>query len=381
MGPIIQPWFLTRFKRLPLTVFFAAVCFSGTAVWGAGQERIYRKPPLEEIKKNLTAEQFKVTQEMGTETPFKNAFWDQKAEGLYVDVVTGEPLFSSADKFDSGTGWPSFTRPLTDDVLTRHEDRGFLSVRTEVKSKIGGSHLGHVFNDGPAPSGLRYCINSASLRFIPAGDLEKVGYGRYRTAFAADKPASPTSSVTSSKVGGSETGDTPTEKALFAGGCFWCMEAPFDQIKGVRSVIPGYSGGPKANPTYEEVSKGGTGHYEVVEVTFDPKLVTYEQLLKIFWLQIDPLDAEGQFCDRGSQYRAGIFTNSPQQRLLATESKNKWQRDPRFAAKKIVTEILDAGKFFPAEDYHQKYYIKNPIRYKYYRNSCGRDQRLKQVWD
>lgn len=301
---------------------------------------------------------------MGTETPFKNAYWDLKDAGLYVDIVTGEPLFSSLDKYDSGTGWPSFTRPLADDLITRHQDRGFFGVRTEVKSKIGGSHLGHVFEDGPKPTGLRYCMNSAALRFVPVADLDKAGYGAYLSLFkspdASEKKAA--------------------TKAVFAGGCFWCMEPPFDALKGVLSVVSGYSGGQKPKPNYEEVSGGNTGHYEVIEVTYDPKIISYDELLKTYWLQVDPLDGDGQFCDRGPQYRAAIFVNSPEQLKSATVSKDRWQQSQKFANKKIVTPILEASVFYPAEEYHQKYYQKNPIRYKYYRHSCGRDQRLQAVW-
>jgi peptide-methionine (S)-S-oxide reductase len=167
--------------------------------------------------------------------------------------------------------------------------------------------------------------------------------------------------------------------ATFAGGCFWCMEPPFDELEGVLSTISGYTGGSTVDPTYQEVSAGGTGHAEVVQVTYDPAKVTYEQLLDVFWPNIDPLDAGGQFCDRGDSYRTGIFVHGEEQRRLAEESKQALVDSRRFA-QPIVTEIVDAGPFYPAEDYHQDYYQTNPVRYKFYRWNCGRDQRLTELW-
>ncbi|HWP88344.1 MAG TPA: peptide-methionine (S)-S-oxide reductase MsrA [Burkholderiales bacterium] len=170
-----------------------------------------------------------------------------------------------------------------------------------------------------------------------------------------------------------------TAKAIFAGGCFWCMEHPFDVLPGVVSTTSGYIGGQKKNPTYEEVSSGRTGHTEAVQVVYDPKKVTYEKLLDVFWHNIDPTVKDQQFCDHGSQYRSGIFYTDDEQKRLAEASKATLDRNKPFSAA-IVTEITRASEFYPAEDYHQDFYLKNPLRYKYYRSGCGRDARLKQLW-
>jgi len=170
------------------------------------------------------------------------------------------------------------------------------------------------------------------------------------------------------------------EKATFAGGCFWCMVPPFEKLDGVREVISGYTGGYKDNPTYEEVSSGKTGHVEAIEVTFDPSKVSYEKLLDVFWRQVDPTDPGGQFVDRGSQYRSVIFFHNPEQKTMAEKSKEALAKSGRFS-KAIATEVLPAGKFYRAEEYHQDYWKKNPIRYKFYRYNSGRDQFLKKVWE
>ena len=169
------------------------------------------------------------------------------------------------------------------------------------------------------------------------------------------------------------------EKATFAGGCFWCMEPPYDKLDGVISVTSGYTGGHKKNPNYKEVSAGGTGHAEAVQVIYDPDKVSYQKLLDVFWHNIDPTVVNRQFCDNGDQYRSAIFYHNDEQKNLALKSKTALEKNKPFK-EPVVTEITKAGEFYPAEDYHQKYYKKNPLRYKYYRNGCGRDQRLKELW-
>lgn len=168
-------------------------------------------------------------------------------------------------------------------------------------------------------------------------------------------------------------------KAAFAGGCFWCMQKPYDDLPGVVSATVGYTGGKKAHPTYHEVSAGGTGHFESVEVVYDPKKVTYEKLLDVFWHNVDPTNDHGQFCDNGLQYRTAIFVADDAQRKAAEASKKALEASGALK-RPIVTEILKAGTFWKAEDYHQSYYKKNPIRYSFYRSGCGRDARLKELW-
>lgn len=170
-----------------------------------------------------------------------------------------------------------------------------------------------------------------------------------------------------------------TAQAIFAGGCFWCMEPPFDKLDGVISTTSGYSGGAGANPTYDDVSSGDTGHYEVVRVEYDPAKVSYKKLLDVFWRNVDPLDADGQFCDKGPQYRAAIFYGNDEEKRLAEASKAELDASKRLGGP-VVTEILPAATFYAAEDYHQDYYTKNPLRYKFYRFNCRRDARLDEVW-
>ncbi len=188
--------------------------------------------------------------------------------------------------------------------------------------------------------------------------------------------------VAAALAAGTADAATPTGGraiATFAGGCFWCMEPPYDVLDGVISTTAGYTGGHKPNPTYEEVSSGTTGHTEAVQVVYDPKRISYERLLEVFWRNIDPLAPNAQFCDHGTQYRSAIFYHDAEQRKLAEESKRALESSGRFKSP-IVTEIVAAGTFYPAEEYHQDYYKKNPIRYKFYRAACERDQRLGELW-
>jgi len=180
-------------------------------------------------------------------------------------------------------------------------------------------------------------------------------------------------------IAGTAKAETTLEKATFAGGCFWCMEHPFDQLPGVVSVTSGYTGGHKKNPTYEEVSAGGTGHAESVQIVYDPAKVSYEKLLTVFWHNVDPTVKDQQFCDHGHQYRTAIFYHNEAQHQAALKSKEELEKNKPFKGP-TVTEITQATEFYPAEEYHQHYYKKNPIRYKFYRSRCGRDNRLEELW-
>ncbi len=178
---------------------------------------------------------------------------------------------------------------------------------------------------------------------------------------------------------GSETAGNELAKATFAGGCFWCMEEVFEEVEGVVSVVSGYTGGRKADPSYPEVSAGWTGHAEAIEIQFDPTKVSYGRLLEVFWRNVDPTTPDRQFCDRGNQYRTAVFYHDEDQRRLVLESKLKVERTKRFQ-EPIVTEIAAASTFYVAEEYHQDFYKKNPIRYKFYKFNCGRTQRLEELW-
>lgn len=272
-----------------------------------------------EWRETLTPEQYRVLRERGTERAFTGKYFDHHGTGVYSCAGCGAELFRSNEKFDSGCGWPSFWNPADSDSVVEREDNSLGMRRIEVVCAKCGGHLGHVFPDGPDPTGLRYCINSVALNF-------------------------------------DEGHANSTETATLGMGCFWCTEAVFEQLDGVESVKVGYMGGSTKNPTYKEICSGDTGHAEVAQIEYDPAKISFGELLNLFWKVHDPTSLNRQGADVGTQYRSVIFYHSEEQKKAAekaiAEVSKKYD-------KPIVTEVTPVEEFYEAEDYHQDYFENN----------------------
>lgn len=289
------------------------------------------KARVAELAKSLTPEQYRVTQKSGTEAAFCGNLVDTKDDGVYYCVVCGLPLFASDTKFHSGTGWPSFWAPYDPAHVTVKSDSSHGMERSEINCARCGAHLGHVFDDGPKPTGMRNCLNSAALAFIKKGD-----------------PV-PQRSQPAAKPGNTQT-------AYFAGGCFWGVEHSFSLAPGVIDVQSGYMNGKTSSPTYKEVCAHTTGHAEAVKVVFDPAVISYEKLLEGFFELHDPTQLNRQGPDTGDQYRSAVFTTDEAQVKAARAFVARLTAGGRFS-QPIVTQIEPAETFWPAEDYHQDYVV------------------------
>ncbi len=271
-------------------------------------------------KSQMTSEQFRILREKGTESPFTHAYNKNKQTGVYVCSACENPLFASTTKFNSGTGWPSFFNPYFSKSITVGADNSHGMSRDEVVCGRCDGHLGHVFNDGPKPTGLRYCINGESLSFVSNTE--------------------PTTSV-------------------FAQGCFWCVEEIFEAVKGVGEVVSGYSGGTSKNPTYSRVGNGSTNHAEAVRVTYDPSIISYEDLLKVYFNSGDITQVNGQGNDKGKQYRSIVFYKSEKEKVQIENYITELETSGKYT-NKIAVEVVPFETFYMGEDYHQDYVRLHP---------------------
>lgn len=340
----------------------------GTKASKAGEGQQATDPTLpstdEEWKAQLDPMSYHVLREAGTERPYTGVYWDATDDGTYRCKGCGADLFDSTTKYDAGCGWPSFTQPIDDGRVIEVEDRSHGMVRTEIICAKCKGHLGHVFPDGPGERGTRYCMNSAAMDF----ESEAVA--------AKKESAEP---MLEHGKGNAPPVPAGRKSAVFAGGCFWCMVAPFQNLDGVEEVLSGFTDGHVENPSYRQVARGGTGHTEAVRVVYDPTKVDYRTLVDAFWRSIDPTDDKGQFGDRGDAYYPGIYVQSQEERRIAEASKKALEESGRFD-KAIVVPIKDADAFWVAEDEHQDFHKKRPDYYQRYNQGSGRGPFLERIW-